>query len=178
MTTTGLGRIELICWSVLCIDWDKFLIPRFITGTPPAVSLYAGIPPKWFNLDLQISSPLSHAFNWVRRSVKNGSEIWSDVFPTSNTRRLEFSVCPKVLTHVTGCPTKHNSSKTTLICCFICQLKSKILDIIIVKYPYSGISKMWSAFLVLSILPEIWRISFWFGQFCFYLTKLKSERYS
>ena len=34
---------------------------------------------------------------------------------------------------------------------------------------------MWSAFFVLSILPEIWRISFRFRQFCFYLTKLKSQ---
>ena len=28
-----------------------------------AVSLYAGIPPKRFNLDQQNSSPLTHAFN-------------------------------------------------------------------------------------------------------------------
>ena len=68
------------------------------------------------------------------------------------------SVVNKLL--CTGCPTKHDSMQDDLnivliFAAFICQpnFRSKYLEIIITKSP--AISKMWSAFFVLSILPEI-----------------------
>ena len=41
---------------------------------------------------------------------------------------------------------------------------------------YKVSHEMWSAFFVLSILPEIWRISFRFWQLWFYLITLKSSK--
>ena len=50
-----------------------------------------------------------------------------------------------------------------------------ILETILKNSPWPGNPKMWSAFFVLSFLPEIWRISFRFWQFWFFFNKLKIE---
>ena len=48
--------------------------------TQPAVSLYTGIPPKLFNLYLQNSSPITHAFNWVGVQ-SNQLKTWRNLSP-------------------------------------------------------------------------------------------------
>ena len=87
---------------------------------------------------------------------------------------------PKTFKKPTGCPPKHDSMQEdlniVLIFDIICCVYLSTWDNITFSYhifPCPAISKMWSAFFVLS-MPEIWRISFRFRQFCFYLTKLKS----
>ena len=84
----------------------------------------------------------------------------------------------------TGCPTKHDSSKTTwraslileLISCIFCKpnLRSKILES--QNNRSLGIPKLWSFYFLLSIFPKKWIILFRFWQFWFLFNKLKSER--
>ena len=103
------------------------------------------------NVKFHIKSRKLRIFFYVRNAQK--CRICGE------TKNCGFAAEQKIATarlnnYPTGCPTKHDSAGQP-------NLSQ--------NRPSLGISKMWSAFLMLSILPEKRRISFRFRQFWLYL---------
>ena len=84
-------RIKVDILSLSPPDTKLTLVSKAVIT---AVSLYAGIPPKRFNLDLQNSPPLLMPL--IERGIFSqiSCKMCSEVFPTPRPQSLNFRLCP------------------------------------------------------------------------------------
>ena len=98
----------------ICIKQLRAFCPH-LPPTPPVVSPYPGIIRKLFAFFPQNSSPITHAFNWVRHSVKS-AVTWRKSFPTLHAWWLHFSPCLALPGNYSSCTWFNNWFTLLNIC--------------------------------------------------------------